>query len=48
MSHAQTAATRYMGEDQAEAYGQRNGGPGELLVRVKPVKIFGVKNVAGW
>src|SRR5262249_8172547 len=32
-------ARRYMGEDQAEAYGRRNSGPGALLVRVKPVKI---------
>jgi hypothetical protein len=39
---------RYMGEDQAEAYGRRNSGPGELLVRVKPVKITGEKDVAGW
>jgi hypothetical protein len=41
-------AGRYMGEDKAEAYGRRNSGPGELLVRVKPVKIIGEKNVAGW
>jgi len=30
---------RYMGEDQAEAYGERNGVPGELLVAVTPTKI---------
>jgi len=30
---------RYMGEDQAQAYGERNGVPGELLVRVTPTKI---------
>lgn len=41
-------AGRYMGADQAEAYGRRNSGPGELLVRVKPVKITGEKDVAGW
>lgn len=27
---------RYMGADQAEAYGERNGVPGELLVRLHP------------
>ena len=27
-------AARYMGQDQAEAFGQRNSAPGELLVRV--------------
>ena len=32
-------AGRYMGEDQAEAYGERNGVPGELLVAVTPTKI---------
>jgi len=37
-----------MGEDQAEAYGRRNSGPGELLARVKLVKITGEKDVAGW
>ena len=41
-------AGRYMGADRAEAYGRRNSGPGELLVRVKPVKITGEKDIAGW
>lgn len=40
-------AGRYMGAAQAEAYGLRNSGAGELLVRVKPVKITGEKDVAG-
>lgn len=37
---------RYMGADQAEAYGARNGVPGELLVRVVPVDVVAVKDVA--
>lgn len=37
---------RYMGEDQADAYGERNGVPGELLVRVTPTKITGVLAIA--
>ncbi len=37
---------RYMGADQAEAYGQRNGVPGEWLVRVTPTKILAVKNIS--
>ena len=37
---------RYMGADRAEAYGRRNGVPGELLARVEPVKIIAVKDVA--
>ena len=37
---------RYMGPDLAEAYGQRNGVEGELLVRVTPTKIVAQKNIA--
>src|SRR5215212_3840257 len=39
-------AARYMGEEQADAYGRRNAVPGELLVRVRPTKIVAVKGVA--
>lgn len=39
-------AGRYMGADQAEAYGKRNSVAGELLVRVKPTKIIAVKRIA--
>jgi PPOX class probable F420-dependent enzyme len=39
-------AARYMGEDQADAYGKRNAVPGELLVRARPTKIVAVKGVA--
>ncbi|MFF3320078.1 PPOX class F420-dependent oxidoreductase [Streptomyces sp. NPDC003035] len=30
---------RYMGEDRAEEFGERNGVPGELLVRVRIEKV---------
>lgn len=30
---------RYMGADRAEEFGERNGGPGELLVRLTPNRI---------
>ncbi len=40
-------AARYMGADQAEAYGRRNGVPGELLVRVTPANTVAMKDVAG-
>lgn len=33
-------AARYMGADQAEEYGRRNGVPGEMLVRVTPTKVI--------
>ena len=39
-------AGRYMGADQAEAYGRRNGVPGELLVRVTPTRIVGARDIA--
>lgn len=39
---------RYMGADQAEAFGRRNSVEGELLVRLIPTKIIAQKNVAGW
>lgn len=38
---------RYMGEDQAEAFGKRNGVPGELLVRLTPSRVIFEKNIAG-
>lgn len=39
---------RYMGEDQAEAYGRRNASEGEILVRVRPEKILAYKDVTAW
>ena len=33
---------RYMGADRAEAFGRRNGVPGELLVRLQPSKVITV------
>ena len=37
---------RYMGAAQAEAYGARNGQPGELLVRVRPTHVVALSRVA--
>jgi len=37
---------RYMGAEQAEEYGRRNGVPGELVVRIKPTKVLKSFNVA--
>ncbi len=37
---------RYMGENLAEAYGKRNGVPGELLARVTPTKVIFEENIA--
>jgi PPOX class probable F420-dependent enzyme len=40
-------ARRYMGDDQAEAYGRRNAVEGELLVRLHPDKIRGLADISG-
>ncbi len=37
---------RYMGRDRAEEYGRRNGGPGELLVRLRPTHIVSAADLA--
>lgn len=37
---------RYMGRERAEEYGRRNGVPGELLVRVRPLRVVGQRGVA--
>lgn len=43
---ATSISGRYMGEEQAEAFGRRNAVPGELLVRVTPTKVLAYTNVA--
>ena len=37
---------RYMGADQAEAFGKRNAVEGELVIRVKPNKVMAKKNIS--
>ncbi|MCK9896740.1 PPOX class F420-dependent oxidoreductase [Frankia sp. AgB32] len=39
-------AARYMGAEQAQRYGLRNGVPGELLVRLTPTSVVAVRDVA--
>ncbi len=39
---------RYMGDDQAEIFGARNGVPGEMLCRMTPARISGLFDVAGF
>ena len=36
---------KYMGEDQADAFGERNGVPGEVVVRVSPTNVFSRKGM---
>ncbi len=44
---ATAVGARYMGQDQAEAFGNRNGVPGELLVRITPTRVIFEKEIAG-
>jgi PPOX class probable F420-dependent enzyme len=37
---------RYMGEDRADVYGERNAVPGELLVRLHPTRITAEADLA--
>jgi len=37
---------RYMGPERAEAYGARNGVPGELLVRLRPTHVVAQSRVS--
>jgi PPOX class probable F420-dependent enzyme len=37
---------KYMGQDRAEEFGARNGVEGELVVRIRPTRIHGVRGVA--
>jgi PPOX class probable F420-dependent enzyme len=39
---------RYMGADQAEAFGRRNAVSGEALVRVSPTAIVAEAEIAAW
>lgn len=37
---------RYMGQDRATEYGERNGVPGEIIVRIRPTKVIAAFNLA--
>ena len=41
-------AGRYVGAREAEAFGERNAVPDELLVRVTPERVIAQADVAGW
>lgn len=38
---------RYMGEDRAEEFGERNGVPGEIVVEVRPTKVTAFTDITG-
>jgi PPOX class probable F420-dependent enzyme len=43
---ATVVGARYMGEDKAEAFGERNAVPGELLAHLRPEKVTSAKDLA--
>ena len=45
---ATAAGGRYMGAHNAEAYGARNGGPGECLIRLRPSSITSFDGISDW
>src|SRR5690606_20497492 len=42
---ATAIGARYMGADRAGEFGRRNGVPGELVVRLRPVKVIAAFDV---
>jgi PPOX class probable F420-dependent enzyme len=44
---ATAIARRYVGPERAEEFGKRNGVPGELVVRIRPVKVIAAFNMIG-
>jgi PPOX class probable F420-dependent enzyme len=47
VTSATAIAVRYIGPERAGEFGRRNGVPGELLVRVRPVKVIASFNMTG-
>ncbi len=45
---AKEIGRRYMGPERAEEFGERNGVPGELVVRLTPTKITAMDDLAGY
>jgi hypothetical protein len=38
---------RYMGEELADVYGQRNGGPGQVTIEFTPTRIIAIHDISG-
>lgn len=46
-SYATRIGGRYMGEDRAEEFGERNGVPGEVVVRIRIDRVIAKDEIAG-
>jgi PPOX class probable F420-dependent enzyme len=47
LATATAIGARYMGPERAQEFGRRNGVPGELVVRLRPVKVIAGFDMAG-
>jgi len=45
LATATAIAARYVGPERAQEFGRRNGVPGELVVRLRPVKVIASFNM---
>ncbi len=45
---AKLIAARYVGQEKSEIYGRRNSAGGELLIKIKPIRVIAQKDIAGW
>ena len=45
---AKLIAARYVDQEKSEIYGRRNSAGGELLIKIKPIRVIGQKDIAGW
>jgi hypothetical protein len=45
LATATAIAARYIGPERAQEFGRRNGVPGELVVRLRPVKVIASFNM---
>jgi hypothetical protein len=39
---------RYLGQEKSELYGRRNSAGGELLIKIKPIRVIGQKEIVEW
>jgi hypothetical protein len=45
---AKIIAAKYMSINKSEVFGRRYSAQGELLVKIKPIRVIGQKVIAGW
>ena len=46
LNWAKLITSRYVGQEKSELYGRRNSAGGELLIKIKPIRVIGQKDIA--